>query len=421
VQEEEMKIKDIATAIQEIVPLELAQDWDNVGLLIGDAEQDVNNILLTIDITSNVVAEAKRLKTDLIVSYHPVIWDGLKKITAEPADLGELSRAVKPRLASALAAEATPTTGAGAKAPHSDAHEAVTHTGGIVYELIRRGIAVFSVHTALDSAIGGVNDGLAEIIGIQNGKPIGDYVNQPASDNYKLVVFVPAESVAKVSNAVFAAGAGMIGNYSNCSFQAEGTGTFFPLEGAKPAIGKKRKLEKVPEIRFETVVPADKLDTVIAAMKKAHPYETPAFDVFKLYPTTADQNKFGLGRIGKLAQPLRIEQIVERIKKSTGAKAMGIVGPEKRLVRTAAVCAGSCGQIINSVIAAKADLYVTGELKHHHALAAQQAGLTCICLTHTVSERFILKNFAKLLQNQLKQVTIKISRKDADPFKWKEL
>jgi len=377
-----MKIKDIAEQIEKIVPLNLAQDWDNVGLLIGDAQKNVKNILLTIDITNDVVAESKKLKTDLIVSYHPVIWDGLKKITSE--------------------------------APSSTVHE-----------LIRSGIAVFSIHTALDAATGGVNDGLAEIIGIEDGKPIGDYVVNPASDNaqhglrhYKLVVFVPVESMAEVSNAVFAAGAGAIGNYSHCGFGAEGTGTFLPLEGAKPAIGKKGKMEKVPEIRFETIVPAEKLDKVVAAMKKAHPYETPAFDIIKLYNS---QNEFGLGRIGRLAQPLRIEQIINRIKKHTGAKAIGLIGNEKRLVKTAAVCAGSCGKIINLVIAAKADLYLTGELKHHQALAAQEAGLTCICLSHTVSERFILKKFAKQLQKQLNSVTIRISKKDADPFKWKNL
>ncbi len=370
-----MKIKDVAEQIEEIVPLKLAQDWDNVGLLISDAQKNVKNILLTIDVTGDVVAEAKRLKTDLIVSYHPVIWDGLKKITSD-----------------------SPT--------------------GVVYDLIRSGVAVFSIHTALDAATGGVNDGLAEIVGIEDGKPIGDYVDNPAGDNYKLVVFVPVESVAEVSNAVFAAGAGAIGNYSNCGFGAEGTGTFLPLEDAKPAIGKKGKLEKVLEIRFETIVPAEKLDAVVTAMKKAHPYETPAFDIIKLYNS---QNEFGLGRIGKLAQPLRIEQIINRIKKHTGAKAVGLIGNEKRLVKTAAVCAGSCGKIINSVIAAKADLYLTGELKHHQALAAQEAGLTCICLSHTVSERFILKKFAKQLQKQLNSVTIRISKKDADPFKWKNI
>lgn len=370
-----MNVKKIAAVIEEIFPLELAQDWDNVGLLIGDSKRSVKNVLLTIDTTSDVVAEAKKLKTDLIISYHPVIWDGLKNVTAAgPAS--------------------------------------------VVYELVRSGIAVFSVHTALDSAIGGVNDGLAEIVGIQDGEPIGDYVANPAGDNYKLVVFVPLESAAKVSNAVFAAGAGAIGNYSHCGFSAEGTGTFLPLKGARPAIGKQGTLEKAPETRLETIVPAEKLDNVIAAMKKAHPYEMPAFDVFKLH---SSEPRFGLGRIGELAQPLRIAKIIERIKKTTGAKAVGLVGDEKKLVKRAAVCAGSCGKIINSVIAAEADLYLTGELKHHQALAAQEAGLTCICLSHTVSERFILKKFAALLRKRLKGIEIKISKKDADPFKWKNV
>jgi putative NIF3 family GTP cyclohydrolase 1 type 2 len=133
------------------------------------------------------------------------------------------------------------------------------------------------------------------------------------------------------------------------------------------------------------------------------------------------QDKFGLGRIGKLDKPVHVSKIVERVKKHTGAQAVGIVGDEKRLVKTAAVCAGSCGKIINSVIAEKADLYVTGELKHHQALTAQEAGLTCICLSHSVSERFILKKLAKLLQERLKNATIRVSKKDADPFTWKKL
>jgi dinuclear metal center YbgI/SA1388 family protein len=374
-QEKQMKVKDIAAEIEKIVPLKLAQDWDNVGLLIGNPQANVINILLTIDITKDVVAEAKRLKTDLIISYHPVIWDGLKNITTD-------------------------------------------NPSSTIYNLIKAEISVFSIHTALDAAIGGVNDGLAEMIGIEDTEPIGDYVESPVGDNYKLVVFVPIKAAAKVSNAVFAAGAGAIGNYRNCSFDAEGTGTFLPLKGAKPAIGKKGKLEKVPEIRFETIVPAERLDSVIEAMKKAHPYETPAFDVFKLYDTAS---KFGLGRIGKVVPPVRIKQIIDRIKKHTGARAAGIIGDDKRLVKTAAVCAGSCGNIINSVIAAKADCYVTGELKHHLALAAQEAGLTCVCLSHTVSERFILKKFAKQLQKQMNQITLSISKKDSDPFKWKKL
>ncbi len=370
-----MKVKDIAKTIDRIVPLKLAQDWDNVGLLIGDERKEARRILLTIDVTKDVLAEAKRLRTDLIVSYHPVIWDGLKKIAA-------------------------------------------TASTGVVYDLIRSGIAVFSIHTALDAAKGGVNDGLAEIVGIKDGKPLGDYVNKPSLDTYKLVVFVPVDSAAKVANALFAAGAGHIGSYSHCSFAARGEGTFLPLAGAHPAIGKRGKLERVNESRLETIVPTDRLDGVIAAMLKAHPYETPAYDVFRLYN---EQDKFGLGRIGQLDKPAPLPEIIRKIKRATGAKAVGIIGPAKRLVETAAVCAGSCGRIINQVIAQEADLYVTGEFKHHQALAAQEAGLTCLCLSHTVSERFILKKFSRQLQKALAGVTIRVSRKDADPFVWKQL
>jgi dinuclear metal center YbgI/SA1388 family protein len=370
-----MKISQINSVIEDMIPAALAQDWDNVGFLLGEVNKNVKKLMLTIDITKAVVTEAKRLKVDLIVSYHPVIWDGLKQVTA-----------VGP--------------------------------GSLVYELIRSGISVYSIHTALDTVKGGVNDGLAEIIGIREGQPIGDFVAKPGADNYKLVVFVPLEAVNKVSQAIFSAGAGVIGNYSHCSFQGQGKGTFLPMSGSRPAIGKKGKLEEVAEVRLEAVVPAGKITQVVTAMRGAHPYETPAFDVIKLYDV---ESRFGLGRIGKVVPPRWLAEIIRSIKKSTGAKAAGIVRKQARMVRTAAVCAGSCGKIINQVIAAGCDLYVTGEMKHHHALAAQEAGLTCLCLSHTVSERFILKKLSKQLQKKLKDVKVTISRKDADPFVWKQI
>ena len=290
--------------------------------------------------------------------------------------------------------------------------------GSLVYELIRERICVYSIHTAFDVAIGGVNDLLAEIVGITNAEPIGDYVECNGEKYYKVIVFVPLKSVNDVAEAMFAAGAGSIGNYSNCSFQSEGIGTFLPLEKAKPAIGKKGKLERVDEIKLESIVPADKCAAVVSAIHKSHPYETPAFDVFRHYDVLG---KFGLGRIGNLEKPARLSKITKNIKKVTGAKTAGIIGKENRLVKSAAVCAGSCGKIINSVIAAGCDLYLTGELKHHQALAAREAGLTCICLSHTVSERFALKNLAKRLKKQLKDVTIRLSKKDTDPFNWTNL
>ncbi|MFH1616863.1 MAG: Nif3-like dinuclear metal center hexameric protein [Planctomycetota bacterium] len=370
-----MNVRDVAAEIEKIASVRLALDWDNVGLLVGSGEKTVDTIVLTIDISADVLEEARFAKADLIISYHPVIWDGLKTVTAEG-------------------------------------------TGKIVYELIRSNISVYSIHTALDIATGGVNDSLAEIVGIENAKPIGDYVENPGADMYKLVVFLPFDAVDRVSKAVFKAGAGSIGAYRDCGFQAAGVGTFFPLEGARPAIGTKGRLEKVDEIRFETVVPAAKITDVIKAMRGSHPYEMPAFDLIKLCDV---EKKYGLGRMGRLSRPKTLDEIMRELKKATGARTLGIVGKQKRTVKTAAVCAGSCGRLINIVIAEKCDLYVTGELKHHQALAASEGGTTCICLSHSVSERFILRKLARQLQKQLKGVKIIVSKKDSDPFNWKNI
>lgn len=364
-----MKIKDCISQIEKIAPLALAQQWDNTGLLIGDGDSAVKKILLTIDITQQVVKEAKRLGCNFILSYHPVIWDGFKKITSD----------------------------------------------SVVYELICCGISVYSMHTALDAVAGGINDELAAIVGIKNPQPIGDFVDNPQRQNYKLIVFVPSDSLQKVAEAVFGAGAGWIGNYSHCSFRSSGTGTFLPLEGARPAIGKKGKLENVDEIKFESIVPAEKIADVVKAMRNAHPYEMPAFDVIKLYDF---EDKIGLGRIGFLEKPMPLSTILKKIRSVTGAKAAGIVGNKNRKVKKAAVCAGSCGKLILIVCAEKCDLYLTGEIKHHQAIAAQEAGVTVVCLSHTVSERFILKKVAKELQKSLKDVRIIVSRKDKDPFEW---
>ncbi|MCK5784034.1 MAG: Nif3-like dinuclear metal center hexameric protein, partial [Desulfobacterales bacterium] len=216
-----MKIKDIENAVEKISPLGLAQDWDNVGLLVGDPSKKIKNILLTIDTTQAVVEEAKAQKADLILAYHPIIWDGLKRVTAN----GETAH---------------------------------------IYDLIKSGISVFCIHTALDVAAGGVNDALADILGIENAEPIGDYVTDPKGPQYKVITFVPETDVNKVAKALYAAGAGAIGNYSHCGFQGNGTGTFKPLAGSNPNIGKRGKIEQVNEIKLEMVVASDKVAGVIA-------------------------------------------------------------------------------------------------------------------------------------------------------------
>jgi len=370
-----MKLKQIQAAIETLAPLPLAQDWDNVGLLLGDADAEVQSVLMCIDTTGAVVDEAIRLKVDLILSYHPVMFDGIKRLTAQGPN----------------------------------AH---------LYRLIQHGIALYSFHTAMDVAPGGVNDALAVAIGIADPRPLGDFVEDPNGPGYKVITFVPPTHVTPVAQAMYEAGAGRIGHYAQCGFQTEGTGTFLPLEEANPFIGERGKFKQIQEIRLETVVKADHVQKVIAALRKTHPYETPAFDVFKHHDV---EDQLGLGRIGSLEKPSSLNAILDRIKTHIQAKAVGLIGPRKKVYTKAAVCAGSCGKIIFQALAQGCDLYVTGELRHHTALAAQEAGLTCICLSHTVSERFALKKLMPSLKKRLPRVKIRVSRCDKDPFEWKTL
>lgn len=370
-----MKVQDAQNALATIAPLSLAQDWDNVGLLLGDSQNRLQRILLTVDVTDAVVDEAIKQQANLIVSYHPPIWEPLKRVTA-----------------------AGPT----AK----------------LYTLLRQNIAVYTVHTALDVAHGGVNDGLADCLGLVDAQPIDDFIEDPEGPHYKLVTFVPHENLETVAEALYQAGAGHIGNYSHCGFQTEGTGTFLPLAGANPSIGKPGRRETVAEIKLESVVHARCMPAVLAALRQAHPYETPAFDVFRHHNL---ERCLGLGRMGRLERPTALDVLIDQLKTLTGAQAVGLIGPKNRTIKKAAVCAGSCGSLIQKVIDQDCQLYVTGELKHHLALVAAQAGLTCVCLSHTVSERFILKKLAKQLKKDLPGITIRVSAKDKDPFHWKTL
>jgi len=370
-----MKLHEIAEVLDQIAPPELAEGWDNVGLLAGDPQQQIKKVLLTIDLTAEVLAEAQAKKADLIIAYHPPIWESLKKIIA--------GRGPAP----------------------------------LIHQAIRANIAIYSPHTALDSVKGGINDLLAESVGIKNPQPLQP-VESADSANYKLVVFIPVAEVEKVSEAIFAAGAGNIGEagkYSRCSFRAPGTGTFQCGPYSRPAIGKPGSFEQVEEIKFETIVPITKIPTVVKAMLAAHPYEEVAYD---LIPLRNAPTATGIGRFGDLAKPVAIPALIEKIKKTFQVKVVGIIGPQKGRIKRAAVGAGSCGTLLRSVIANNCDFFLTGELKHHHALELQAAGITAVCLSHSVSERIILPRLAQRLQHQCKGIQVYLSRKDRDPFTW---
>jgi dinuclear metal center YbgI/SA1388 family protein len=368
-----MKLTTIIMAINQIAPTELAAEWDNVGLLAGDLKQNVSRVLLTIDLTAAVAAEAKTQKADLVIAYHPPIFEPIKKIVA----------------------------GAGLAA--------------LLYDLIRAGRAIYSLHTALDVVADGVNDSLADIIGIEDPQPL-EQAEPTAGTRCKLVVFVPESDLTAVSEAIFAAGAGNIGaagKYSKCSFRTRGTGTFQCGPASRPTVGKRGRFEQVDEYRLESIVPAEKLAAVMRAMRAAHSYEEPAFDII---PLIQSQPGAGLGRFGKLKKPMTVDALIQKIKKALKVRAVGVIGPRRRTVRTAAVGAGSCGTLFREAVRQGCDFYLTGELKHHHALELAGTGMTGVCVGHWHSERFILARLVRELARRCPGVTFTVSKTDKNPF-----
>ena len=363
-----MLLRDVIAKLEEIAPTRLAEAWDNVGLIVGDPAQAVSRVLLTIDYTPEVACEAAGEGCDVIVAYHPPLFEAVKRVVAP----------------------------------------------GAVFDAIRRGVALYSPHTALDVAGGGTNDMLADALGLPNDSrtPLR-LVHETKSNQHKLVTFVPEKDVERVSQALFDAGAGRIGDYTACSFRSPGTGTFFGEAGTNPAVGQSGRLEQAAEVRVETVVPVAKIAAVIRALRAAHPYEEPAFDLQQL---AAPPEGLGLGRIGEFETPIPRAELIERVKRELELSHVLVSGPTDGDARRAAACAGACGDLLNDAITQKADVYLTGEMRHHDALKAAARGMTVVCTLHSNSERAVLKRLKRRLEERLPQLPVILSRKDRDPF-----
>ena len=364
-----MLLQRILTALEEIAPLACAESWDNVGLLAGNPAQSVRRILLCIDYTATVATEGAQAGCDLVIAYHPPIFSAVKRITGDgPSHL--------------------------------------------IHDAIRRGVAIYSPHTAWDVATGGTNDLLADAVGLADRRPLRAIA--PAANELKFVTFVPEAQVQRVSDALFAAGAGRIGNYSSCSFRVGGVGTFLGEAGANPVVGQAGRLETPAEIRVETIVPKDRLEAVVAALRKSHPYEEPAFDLTVL---AAHPTGMGQGRIGNRAEAVAVVDLLTGIKKSLGLGTLLVAGDANRSVTRVAVCAGAGGELLDDAISAGAEVFLTGELRHHDALKATAAGVTTICTLHSNSERPSLMRLKTRLENAVADLPeAVVSVADRDPF-----
>jgi dinuclear metal center YbgI/SA1388 family protein len=359
-----MLLRDLLKILDEIAPTRDAESWDNVGLLVGDPAQSVSKALLTIDYTPEVAAEAQREQCDLVISYHPPLFAAIKRLTAPDP----------------------------------------------IFDAIRRGVALYSPHTALDVADGGTNDLLADILGLQDRQPLR--LIEPKARNHKLTTFVPEEALEKVANALFEAGAGRIGNYTRCSFRSEGTGTFEGDRTTHPTVGKAGVFERAREIKLETLCPIARVPEILAALRNSHPYEEPAFDLIQL---AAPNEKLGQGRIGNMpATPL--PTLLTRIKKELALSHLLVAGPTDPTITRAAVLAGAGREHLKDAIAQRAQLYLTGEIPHHDALNAAKAGLTVVATLHSNSERATLKRLRDRLAEATRAVPFLISSVDRDPF-----
>jgi dinuclear metal center YbgI/SA1388 family protein len=363
-------LSDLVAALEAIAPTRYAESWDNVGLLVGDPSQRVSAAMLTIDYTPEVACEAAGLKCDAIVAYHPPVFEAIKRLTS-------------------------------------------TGPSAAVFDAIRRGVAIYSPHTALDVADGGTNDLLADVIGMHKTDRAPLRLAEVKATQYKLVTFVPQDAVDRVSEAIFTAGAGRIGQYSACSFRSPGTGTFFGEAGTNPTVGHAGNLERADEVRLETVVPIAKALAVITALRQSHPYEEPAFDLNAL---AAAPEGVGIGRVGPLERPTPRKELFESIKRGLGIDHLLIAGPTTGDVSRAAVCAGACGNLLNDALSQKAEFYITGEMRHHDALKVAAAGMTVVCTLHSNSERATLRRLRDRLIEKLPGLPIHLCQKDRDPF-----
>jgi len=345
--------------VERIAPPPLAEEWDNCGLQAGDPAAEVGLVLVALTPLPEVFAEAEDKGADFILFHHPLIF----------RPIASLDTSVYP--------------------------------GDLLARAVRNGMALYAAHTSYDAAPAGVSAALAEALGLQG--PLR--VPSPRGTLRKLVVFVPEESVDGVVQALSEAGAGVIGDYTECTFRTRGTGTFRGGDETNPYLGESGRLEKVDEVRVETVVAGHLAGRAAEAATAAHPYEEIALDV---YPVEGTPEGCGYGRLGTLSEPLTPEELQERVSGSLGSPARLVADAGRRIQRVA-VLGGSGGSFIPEVAAAEADAYVTGDIDYHEALLAKSLGLTTIDAGHAATELPSLAPLARRLEGLL-DVPVEVSR-----------
>ena len=366
-----VRLADVIDVLDDAYPPHLAADWDSVGLVCGDPDDAVDSITIAVDATAEVVANVP--ERGLLLAHHPLLLRGVDTIAASTAK------------------------------------------GALLHRLIRGGSALFTAHTNADAASPGVSDALAQTLGLTVEGPL-----EPAREDRRLdtwVVYVPVADADALREALFAAGAGQIGDYSHCCWSVAGTGQFLPLAGASPTIGSVGSIETLAEERIEIVAPAALRGCVLTAMRAAHPYEEPAFGVFPAAPLPAAA---GIGRICSIAAPEPLSAFVSRVGAALPPTAWGIraAGDPDAVVSRIAVCGGAGDSLLDVVAEADVQAYVTADLRHHPADEHRRASdVALVDVAHWASEYPWCGQAAALLRNQFAEsVPVRVSSVRTDPW-----
>lgn len=347
-------------------PLPLQDGFDNAGLQVGLTDAEVTGVLLCLDVTEAVVDEAVALGCNLIVSHHPLIFSPLKRVTGN------------------------------------------TYVERCVIKALANGIAIYSAHTNLDNAPGGVNYRIAAKLGLQNVK----ILVPKEGALLKLSVYVPVAHADAVRSALFAAGCGNIGNYGSCSYNAVGYGTFEAGEGANPFCGSVGSLHKEEEVRIDTIMPAYIKGRVVKALLAAHPYEEPAFDI---YPLQNSWDSVGAGIIGELPVAADETAFLQQVKGTFAVGSVRHTGLLGRAVKRVALCGGAGGSFAGAAVAAGADVYITGEARYHD-LFNYVGKMVVAVIGHYESEQFTMEIFKEIISGACPQVQVKTTSVCTNPI-----
>ncbi|HXB41417.1 MAG TPA: Nif3-like dinuclear metal center hexameric protein [Bacteroidia bacterium] len=363
-----MLIKDILSVIEDFAPPALQESYDNSGIQCGDVNEKAKSALLCLDVTKEVLNEAVRKECNLIIAHHPLIFSPIKKLTGD------------------------------------------NYIQQILISAIKRNICIYACHTNADNVRMGVNKKIAAKLSLQNVK----ILQQKKGLLKKLVTFCPAKQAEEVRNALFKAGCGEIGNYTNCSYNSEGKGTFKANADANPFVGKKNELHTEPEIRIETVFETYKESKVIKALHKAHPYEVVAYDIYSL---DNKHPEIGLGMIGELSKSVAEKEFLNSLKEIFNAGCIKHTELMNKKVKRVALCGGSGSFLLKDAIAAKADVFITADFKYHQFFDAENK-LVIADIGHYETEQFTPEIFYEVIRKKLPKFAAHLSKQNTNPVNY---